>query len=166
MNKTIKYRDLSQGIEKPSFDYSNPMEDVFIEVPPYSVDLETGDLLNKTPYPILKKVGQRNVDDIIQSYAYDCDIYKILEKVAISGDYSLLNVRPGSYGDYLNLPDNLNDLNNYCNNLVAKNSNVDPGVIKAAINEALTGDELKAVISKLVENQINKNVKVEVPANE
>ena len=153
----MKFRQPYSKIEKPGFDYSNPMQDIYIEIPPYAVDTETGDLLNKTALPIRKKIGQRNVDEIIQSYAFDCDIYKILEKVAISGDSSLLNRKIGSFADYLNLPDNLNDLNEFCDSIVSQNSNVDRSILQAAINEALNGDELKKVISDYVSQQVNLN---------
>lgn len=153
----MKFRTPYSEIPKPAFDYSNPMEDIYIEVPPYSVNTETGDLLNKSPFPIRKKVGQRNIDEIIQSYAYDCDIYKILEKVAISGDNSLLNRKIGTFADYINLPDNLNELNEFCDSIVAKHSTVDKKILQAAINEALNGEALKDVISQYVTEQINLN---------
>ena len=37
------------------------------------------------------------------------DLYKILERFALTEDPSIINQRVGMFGDFTNLPDNIND---------------------------------------------------------
>lgn len=51
----------------------------------------------------LVEAGVENTDDIIQSYAESTDIRLILASVS-QGDYSGLQARSGSYGDFTQVP--------------------------------------------------------------
>lgn len=146
-------------MKKSSQDLSNEFEDVFEEIPPYSVDIKTGDLINKTSLPIIKKVGKVNVQEKIQSFADEVDIYKILERVAISGDTNLLNRRIGSFGDFVNLPDNLNDFNDYVKKAFSNSSNLPDDLIKAALNNSIKSGELESLISKHVQKAMEVSKK-------
>lgn len=146
-------------MKKSSQDLSNVFEDVFEEIPPYSVDIKTGDLINKTSLPIIKKVGKVNVQEKIQSFVDDVDIYKILERVAISGDTNLFNRRIGTFGDFVNLPDNLNDFNDYVRKSFSNSSNLPDELIKAALNNSIKSGELESLISKHVEKAIESSKK-------
>ena len=141
-------------IKKYSEDLSNVYVDVYEEIPPYAVDISTGDLLNKTPDPIIKKVGVRNIQEYIDSFKDECDIYKILERVAISGDSSLLNRKVGLFGDFVNLPDNLNDMNQYVKKVFESNKDVSKEVLEAAINSSLSSSEINKLIEKHVQEAI------------
>lgn len=135
--------------------------DVYQEIPPYAVDTKTGDLLNKTPDPILINVGKKNIVEEIQSYSDSVNIYKILERCALSGDMSFLNRRVGTFGDFVNLPDNINELNDFCNSIFEKNKNVSKSILEAAINKSLTSGDLAKIINDhvngIIENQVQKN---------
>lgn len=157
----MEFRKPYDSIPKTGLDYSNIFVDVFEEIPPYSIDVKTGEFLNKTNVPVFKKVGVRNIQEDIQSYHDDCNIYKILERVALSGDESILRQRVGSFGDFVNLPDNINDFNEFCAGVVAKSN--DPEVVKIALNQALTDKQVLEAISTYVQKQINSK---EVVVNE
>lgn len=141
-------------MKKSGQDLSRKFEDVYQEIPPYAVDIKTGELLNKTPDPILIKVGTRNIFEYIQSFKDDVDIYKILEKVAISGDDSFLNRRIGQFGDFVMLPDNINDLNSYIKSIFDNNTNVPKDILDAAINSSIVGADLEAIIAKHVNQAV------------
>lgn len=150
----MKFNSIYSSIAKTGQDLSNEFEDVYEEIPPYSVDLQTGELLNKTPNPIIRKVGKRNVQEQIQSFADDVNLYKILERVAVSGDTSLLNRKVAYFGDYVNLPDNLNDFNDFCKKVFDDNKNVSKDLLDAAINSSLGSAELESIIKKHVEQAV------------
>ena len=57
-------------------DLSNEFEETFEEIPPYAKD-EKGNWLNDTSVPKLVPTGKINIQDRIQSYYDDVDIYKI-----------------------------------------------------------------------------------------
>lgn len=55
------------------------------------------------------KTGSEDRDAYIQSFADECGVYNILAKFSLTGDMSLLNRRPGMYGDFSGMPtDELN----------------------------------------------------------
>ena len=74
-------------------DLSNEFEEVFEEVPPYAVDPATGKFLNDSSVPKIISKGKINVQERIQSFEKEVDLYSILEKFAYSGDQALLNAR-------------------------------------------------------------------------
>lgn len=132
-----------------SQDLSNEFEDVYQEVPAYSVDTKTGDFLNKSNLPILKKVGVRNIQEQIDSFLDDCDIYKIIDRIVLTGDDSFLNRNIGTFGDFVDLPDNLNDLNEFVSKAFDKK--IDNDIVKAAINKTLTSSDFNELIKKQVD---------------
>ena len=87
-------------------------DEQYIEIPPLAVDEVTGEVLNKTLVPILKRVEDKNFYEEIQSYKDDCDIYSILAKFEKTGDISLLHQGIKEFGDYYDIPDNINDFEN------------------------------------------------------
>lgn len=91
-------------------DYSRNTEDLFEEIPPFTKGSD-GKWLNDTAVPVIKKTGVVNIQEKIDSFKDEVDIYKILAKVAASGDDSFLNVVNGVYGDFSKIPDNRNDFN-------------------------------------------------------
>ena len=93
-------------------DLSRQEEDVFYEIPPFAIDKKTGEFLNKSDKPIIKKIGTVNVYDKIQSYLQDCDIYEILARVS-KGEESLLTQNIGTFGDFTQVPDNVHSLVSY-----------------------------------------------------
>lgn len=140
------------GVKKTGQDLSRETEKVFIEVPPFAVN-EKGEFLNKTDSPILKENGVVNVQEKIQSFKDDVDIYKILEKVALTGDTSILNQKIGSFADLVNLPDNVNDMNEYIKKATDVEG-VSKDILEAAVNEKLSSEDMEKLIAKKVSEAI------------
>lgn len=140
------------GVKKTGLDYSRETEDVFLEVGPYAVDPTSGKVLNKTSQPILIANGKVNVKEKIQSYADSVDIYKILEKFALSGctDTSLINNVTGSFGDFVNIPDNINDFNSLYNKSVKEMKALPKSIQQAVVNDSISTDNL----NKLIQEQV------------
>jgi len=111
----VIFKGMWNHTKKTGLDYSRKLEKRFVEVPPYATDIETGKILNKTSEPILMEDEPFDVDEYIQSFKDECDIYTILEKFALTGctDSTLINKKVMSFGDISELPDNFNDLNKY-----------------------------------------------------
>ena len=69
----------------------------YITLRPLAKD-EKGKILNETRFDIQKEESKTKLSDYVESFRDECDVYKILERCARSGDYSiLLNDKP--YGD-------------------------------------------------------------------
>lgn len=125
-------------------------QDVYKEVLPGSYDLKTGKILNKSSHSEFVKVGKVDVNAKIQSYADECDVYKILERFAITQDPTLLNQRVGNFLDITKIPDNYNDFANMMNKYWAEVGKMDKDVAKALFNEKMSVD----AISKLIDEKI------------
>ena len=88
----FKFLTMWTGREKTGLDYSRKTEKRFKEVPPYAVDLD-GKIINKKSVPVLVEDEPFDVDEYIQSFKDETDIYTILEKFAMTGctDTTLIN---------------------------------------------------------------------------
>lgn len=142
---------------KTAIDCSNEYEDIYEEVPPFAIDAETGEILNKTSLPIFMKTGKVNVQEKIQSYAADCDIYKILERFAAAGcDPAMVNRRIGSFGDFIDIPDNVNDFDAYITQKIKETNSLDPALQQAVTNDKVSQEDLDALVQKYVQAEIIK----------
>ena len=56
----------------------NPLVEQFKEIPPFTQDPVTGEILNDTPYPKLVKVESMNIQEYIDSFD-DKDIYSMIK---------------------------------------------------------------------------------------
>lgn len=142
---------------RTGLDYSRNTEDIFEEIPPYAKD-ENGKFLNETSEPIIKKTGVINIQEKIDSYKDEVDIYKILARVAASGDDSLLNIKQGVYGDYSSIPDNINDFTDYVSNNIELLKSMPKELSSLIIKDDFNEDEFY----RAVEDYNNKNNKKEV----
>ena len=140
-------------------DYSYPMREQFEEIPPYSKNNETGEILNDTPYPILRKKEDINFDDYINSFD-DCDIYSLLKNLATSPvKMAEAGLKASDCYDTTILPKNIHEANdNILKGQLAKD-NLDPR-ISAVIDDT---DKLKSVIRDILNE---KNFKKEDKVNE
>lgn len=148
------------GVEKTGLDYSNTKEPIYTEIPPYTKDAN-GEWLNDSSFPKIVQTGFVNVQEKIQSYADDVDIYKILEKFAYSGDTTLINRSHGIYTDVSNIPDNLHSFNEYVGSNLEALKNIDPDLAKAILSEDSTESDIVAAYNAAVEKN-EKNEKKEV----
>lgn len=144
------------GVVKTGQDLSNTKEPIYKELPPYAVDEKTGEFLNKSSFPKLVKVGEVDVQEQIQSYADDVDIYKILERYALSGgDNTIINRSVGTFGDFVDIPDNLHDFDMYVGSQIDSIKKFDPDLAKVILSEASSEADIKAAIDKYVLGKVN-----------
>lgn len=158
-----KFRNVfNYGDDPVSLDLTREIEPVFLEIEPFAVDKETGEILNKTSSPIIRKIGEENVYEKIQSYKDDVDIYNILKRFSETGDSSLLNKRVGAFMDIADLPDNIHDFNNMIKEAADKYKNLDDSIKENIFND----DKLNEIISAKVKEQLASNVKESVEKKE
>lgn len=170
-------------VQKPSFrtmwsnpfepkgeDYSYQFQDLIQEIPPFTKD-ENGKWLNDTSVPKFEKIGKINVQENIQSFADDVDIYKILERFAATGDESIINRNAGFYADVSNVPTNFNDFQDYLMSS-AKNLDLFSDDMKKAIlngdsiNTDMLDDETKKIAKEHFNIDFDKKEEVKAPAPE
>lgn len=139
------------GVVKTGQDLSRTKEPVYTEVPPYAVD-EEGNFLNKTSFPILIKTGEVDVQEKIQSFAEECDIYKILERFSLSGctDTTIINKVKGTFGDICDIPDNIHDFDLYVGGKLEELKKYDPELVRLILAEDTTPTALQSAIDDYV----------------
>lgn len=143
------FRTMYSCIEKTAVDCSDPFQKTYKELPPYAVDIETKKIINKKSVPVLVEDEPFNIDEYIQSFKDDCDIYTILEKFALTGctDTSLINKCVMSFGDISDLPDNFNDLNEYFDNANKKLTSFSKDVATQILDEKISVDNIQKDLS-------------------
>lgn len=137
-----------KGIVKKGQDLSNPYEQTYIELPPYAVD-EKGKLINEKSVPVKKKADKINVQEKIQSFEEECNIYTILAKFNMTGDVSYLNQREGVYMDSTGIANNLNDLNAQFNGAMALNDTLPKEIGQKVLDENISNDEIMAAVEAI-----------------
>lgn len=91
----------------------NPLVKKFRTLAPYAKDKE-GKIINDSPFPKRVENGCTNIDEFIQSFKNDTDLYCLIEKYIKTGDESIINKKQGFYGDFSNLDKmSYNDLRNF-----------------------------------------------------
>lgn len=138
-------------------DLSNEFEDVYTEIAPYAVDPKTGKFLNDSSIPKVVKTGRINIQERIQSFAEDVDIYRILEKFAYSDDMSLINKHVANYGDISDMPDNLNDIALKTNAFIDKLTELNPELAKMVIDDNYTAEQIEAKAIEILNSRIKEN---------
>lgn len=144
------------GVVKTGQDLSNTKEPIYKELPPYAIDEKTGEFLNKSSFPKLVKVGEIDVQEQIDSFADEVNIYKILERFALSGgDNTIINRSVGTFGDFVDIPDNLHDFDMYVGSKIDDIKKYDPELAKVILSDASTEADIKAAIDKYVLGKVN-----------
>lgn len=147
---------------RSSQDLSRRFEQTYKEIAPFARD-EKGNFLNDSPYPILVEGDKVDIQERIDSYRDDVDLYSILKKVSLTGDLSYLDKKAGFYADFSNIPHNYNDINDYYKSL-AKDFRELPQDIREAI---LSGKPLDDIFKDNVqENVQQENKESEIKENE
>lgn len=162
----IVFKGMWTKTEKTGLDYSRKLEKRFVEVPPYACDIETGKIINKTSEPMLIEDDPFDVDEYIQSFKDECDIYTILEKFALTGctDSTLINKKVMSFGDISDLPDNFNDLNKYFDEANEKIKEFNADIAKDIIDDSKKTTDIIESMAKAAEAA--EKVKSEVKDSE
>lgn len=158
-----KFRTIYDGIEPTWQDCSNKFQKRYKEIPPYAIDLETGKFLNKTSQTVLVEDDPFDVDEYIQSFKSECDIYTILEKFGLTDctDTSLINKGVMSFGDISELPDNFNDMNEYLKSANDFISKFNADTARDILDGKKSADDIQASIETKINLEKSKK-KVEV----
>ena len=99
---------------KTGIDCSNPRRRQFVEVQPFAVDPDTGEILNPNGQLVLKEVAPINQDEVIQSYFETSDFKTILNRIRKgSGEEIPTYDGTGSFIDLTNMPKNIRELDRY-----------------------------------------------------
>lgn len=107
-------RTIRDPIEKTGIDCSNPMRQQFVEVQPFAVDPDTGEILNPTGQLVLKEVAPINQDEVIQSYFETSDLKSVLNRIRKgSGEDVPAYDGTGSFIDLAHMPKNIMELDRY-----------------------------------------------------
>lgn len=134
-------------------DCSNPFQKRYKEIPPYAVDVSTGKIVNKKSVAVLVPDEDFNIDEYIQSFKEECDIYTILEKFALTGctDTSLINKNVMSFGDISELPDNFNDLNEYFESANKKINEFSKELAQKVLDNDISVDSIQKDLNAQIE---------------
>lgn len=68
--------------------------------------------INSKGQTVLKKVGDKDIYEIIQASLEETQVYNVLEKYLQTGDETILKRREGIYGNFINIPTSPIDLQN------------------------------------------------------
>lgn len=144
--------------ERIAVDLSRKTEPQFIELAPYAVDSETGEVINNTPYPVLKKLEDKDIQKEIDSFAKDCDIYNIIRRSQQGLDTSYA-FKEKSFMDLSNIPENTLDQLKQAQDL---SQVVMSDELKNALINNLSDDEILSILKKKVQADTNAELKPEV----
>ena len=129
---------------KTGIDCSNPRRRQFVEVQPFAVDPDTGEILNPTGQLVLKEVAPINQDEVIQSYFETSDFKTILNRIRKgSGEEIPTYDGTGSFIDLTNRPKNIRELDRYLKEKKNKtvSSAVDPASVGSASVDPVPADK-------------------------
>ena len=126
---------------KTGIDCSNPRRRQFVEVQPFAVDPDTGEILNPTGQLVLKEVAPINQDEVIQSYFETSDFKTVLNRIRKgSGEEIPTYDGTGSFIDLTNMPKNIRELDRYLKE--KKNKTVSPAPDSAPVDVSASDQEL------------------------
>lgn len=131
----MKLRTVRDETEKTGVDCSNPRRRQFVEIQPFAVDPDTGEILNSTGEVALKEVAPVNQDEMIQSYFESTDLHTVLTRIRKgSGEELPVNDGTGSFIDLTQMPRNRMELDRYLKE--KKNKTVSPAPAPADVSTA------------------------------
>lgn len=109
---------------------------------------EKGKILNDTRFDKFEETSKTDLQEYIDSFYDECDIYKILERCARSGDFSILLNDTKEYGDTTPFKDNRPDNDETLKKLQTNYENINADV-KAALLAGKSDDEILDIIKNL-----------------
>lgn len=125
----LRFKTQFSEFKRMPVDLSNSNVDVYEVIQPGTINKETGKLYFEGYHPRVMKTGSYDMNEYIQSFKDDSDIYKLLKRVGISGDTSLLQVSNGVYADISDIPQNVHDFKNIYNNALNAKNKIDINTI-------------------------------------
>ena len=150
----MKLRTFRDETEKTGIDCSDPRRRQFVEIQPFAVDPDTGEILNSTGEVALKEVAPVNQDEMIQSYFESTDLRTVLTRIRKgSGEELPVYDGTGSFIDLTQMPRNRMELDRYLKE--KKNKAVNPSSVDSAPVAAPTvsDDELDKKIKTYLDRK-------------
>lgn len=147
--------------EKAGIDCSNPWRKQFVEVQPFAVDPDTGEILNPTGQLVLKEVAPINQDEVIQSYFESTDLHTVLTRIRKgSGEEIPTYDGTGSFIDLTQMPRNRMELDRYLKE--KKNKAVIPSSVETApvTSPTVSDDELDQKIKTYLDRKFGAGAPV------
>ena len=139
-------------IEKTGIDCSNPMRQQFVEIQPFAVDPDTGEILNPTGQLVLKEVAPINQDEVIQSYFESSDLKTVLTRIRKgSGEEVPTYDGTGSFIDLAHMPKNIMELDRYLKE--KKNKTVSSAPDSAPVDVSASDKELDEKIKTYLDRK-------------
>ena len=137
---------------KTGIDCSNPRRRQFVEVQPFAVDPDTGEILNPTGQLVLKEVAPINQDEVIQSYFETSDFKTVLNRIRKgSGEEIPTYDGTGSFIDMTNRPKNIRELDRYLKE--KKNKTVSPDLDSSSVDVSSSDKELDEKIKTYLDRK-------------
>lgn len=109
---------------------------------------ENGKMINDTRFDKVVKGSKTDLQEYIQSFADECDIYKILERCARSGDYTALLADNDNYGDTSMFKADRAENDKTLKHLQNVNGQA-PSELAQALLSGATDEEILSIIEKL-----------------
>ncbi len=137
--------------ERPSNDdfiqeCDNPLVEQFKEIPPFTQDPVTGEILNDTRYSKLVKVEAMNIQEYIDSFD-DKDIYSMIKNLINDPlGISRAKLNDSMVADTTIYPKNIHEAESIINKGVAAKDTLDPRIVEAINDDA----KLKSVIMEIL----------------
>lgn len=133
----------------------NPLVEQFKEIPPFTQDPVTGEILNDTPFPKLVKVESMNIQEYIDSFD-DKDIYSMIKNLINDPlGVSRAKLTESMVGDTTILPKNIHEAESIIQNGVKAKDTLDPRIVEAINDDA----KLKSVILDILQAKDSSIVK-------
>ena len=127
-------------------DCDNPYVEQFKEIPPFTQDPTTGEILNDTRYTQLVKVESMNIKEYIDSFD-DKDIYSMIKNLINDPlGVSRAKLNESMVADTTVYPNNIHEAQSIINNGVAAKDSLDPRIVEAINDDA----KLKSVIMEIL----------------
>lgn len=125
----------------------NPFVEQFKEIPPFTQDPTTGEILNDTLFPKLVKVEPMNIQEYIDSFD-DKDIYSMIKNLINDPlGISRAKLTESMVADTTIYPNNIHEADSIIKNGVAAKDSLDPRIIEAIYDDA----KLKSVIMEILQ---------------
>lgn len=148
----MKLMTLRDEQPKTGIDCSNPRRKQYVEVQPFAVDPDTGEILNPTGQLVLKEIAPINQDEVIQSYFETSDFKTVLNRIRKgSGEEIPTADGTGSFIDLTNMPKNIMELDRYLKE--KKNKAVAPAAAAPAPAAAPADKELDEKIKTYLDRK-------------
>ena len=151
-------RTLRDEVGKTGVACSNPWKKQFVEIQPFAVDPDTGEILNSTGNVVLKEVAPINQQEVIQSYFESCDFKTILKRIRSGSGESLPTYDgTGTFLDLSNSPKNRMELDRYLKEKQNKAVSKPASTVPAA---APADDELDQKIKTYIDRKFRASAPV------